>query len=102
MAGSGSKGIRYFLENIIDPNAVIGSDYQMQLAETEDGRLISGIIEKTTDSTVTMRTQTETIVVPRGEIESLTMTNQSLMPEGLLETLNERQQIELFKYLISL
>jgi putative heme-binding domain-containing protein len=102
MAGSGSKGIRYFLENIIDPNAVIGSDYQMQLAETEDGRLISGIIEETTDSTVTMRTQTETIVVPRGEIESLTMTNQSLMPEGLLETLNERQQIELFKYLISL
>jgi hypothetical protein len=40
--------------------------------------------------------------VPRGEIESLTMTNQSLMPEGLLETLNKRQQIELFKYLISL
>ncbi len=102
LQGSGTKGVRYFLENIVDPSAVIGSDFQMQLVETDDGRLISGIVEETTDSTITVRTQTESIVVPRDEIDSLTMTQLSLMPEGMLETLNARQQIELFLYLNSL
>jgi putative heme-binding domain-containing protein len=100
--GAGSKGAKYFVENVLDPNAVIGNDYRMLLAELDDGRVISGIVEKETDTALTFRTQTDSVVVARDAIEELTTTEQSLMPVGLLETLNPRQVIELLKYLTTM
>lgn len=100
--GSGSKGARYFAENIVDPNAVIGSDYQTSVILTSDGRVVTGLVEKTTDTAITLQTPTnppKTIVVPREDIDEMELSGQSLMPEQMLETLNERQVIELFKYL---
>ncbi|PYM10724.1 MAG: hypothetical protein DME18_15700, partial [Verrucomicrobia bacterium] len=44
LTGAGRNGIRYFLENIIDPNAVIGTDFQMTTVETRNGEVISGLI----------------------------------------------------------
>ena len=47
----------------------------------------------------TVQTPTEKVVIPRAEIDSMKKTGQSLMPERMLESLNQRQIIELFKYL---
>src|SRR5207249_11142846 len=33
LTGAGKNGVRYFLENIIDPDAVIGADFQMTVFE---------------------------------------------------------------------
>ena len=41
------------------------------------------------------------VVVPKSEIRQRTLSDRSLMPEGLLESLNDREQIELLKYLTS-
>jgi mono/diheme cytochrome c family protein len=35
LTGAGQNGIRYFLENIIDPNAVVGTDFQLTTVELE-------------------------------------------------------------------
>jgi putative membrane-bound dehydrogenase-like protein len=102
LAGSGSKGIRYFAENIVDPNAVIGADFETSIVVTTDGRVVSGLVEQSTDSAVTLLTPTnppKKIVIPRADIDSMKKTGQSLMPERMLESLNGRQIIELFKYL---
>jgi len=102
IVGSGSKGARYFAENIVDPNAVIGSDYQTSTVITMDGLVLSGLVEQTTDTAITLQTPTnppKKIVVPREDIDLLKKTDQSLMPELLLKELNERQVIELLKYL---
>jgi hypothetical protein len=37
LTGSGSSGSRYFIESIIDPNAVIGQNYQVTEIEQNDG-----------------------------------------------------------------
>jgi putative heme-binding domain-containing protein len=102
LTGSGSNGSRYFIENIIDPNAVIGLDYQMSIIETKDDEIMSGIIEEKTDSSVTIRTLTDRVVVAQSEIESLDTSEQSMMPSGLLDTLNDREIVELLKFLRSI
>ncbi len=99
IVGSGSKGTRYIIENIVDPNAVIGADFQMWTILTDDGRLVSGLVEQSNKTAVTIRAQDEKTVVPRADIDEMTEVDQSLMPERMLETLNDRQVIELIKYL---
>ncbi len=99
LTGSAQHGISYFLENIIDPNAVVGADFQMTNIETKDGELITGLFTGETDTTVTIRNQTQTVTVPKDKIKTRTLSEKSLMPEGLLDSLQPREQLELLKYL---
>jgi putative heme-binding domain-containing protein len=99
LTGSAQHGIRYFLENVIDPNAVVGADFQMTNIETKDGELVSGLLGGETDTTVTIRTQTEKITVPKSKIAKRELSEKSMMPEGLLDSLQPREQLELLKYL---
>jgi len=102
LAGSGAKGVAYVAENIINPNAVIGRDYQARIIETTEGRVLTGLIEKETDSSITVRTLTSSETVAKSDIEETKISANSFMPEGLLKTLNDRERIELFKYLLAL
>lgn len=101
LAGSGAKGVAYVAENIINPNAVIGRDYQARIVVTTEGRVLTGLIEKETDSSITVRTLTGSETVAKSDIEETTTSTNSFMPEGLLKTLNDRERIELFKYLMA-
>ena len=100
LAGSGSKGIAYLVENVIDPNAVIGRDFQARIIVTTGGRVITGLIVQESDSSVTIRMLTDSVTVAKAEIEETKISTSSFMPEGLLKTLNDRERIELFKYLM--
>ena len=99
LAGSWRNGIDYFLENIVDPNAVIGADFQLNVITKKDGAVVSGQIEKQSETSLVVRTTSETINVPLTEVKSREVSAQSLMPPGLLETLTERETIELLKFL---
>ncbi|MEJ7592595.1 MAG: PVC-type heme-binding CxxCH protein [Planctomycetaceae bacterium] len=101
LSGSVSKGIHYLVENVIDPNAVIGRDFQARIIVTTEGRVITGLIEKESDSSITVRTLTESVTVAKDEIEEIKTSPNSFMPEGLLKSLNDRERIELFKYLMA-
>lgn len=102
LTGSGSSGSRYFLESMIDPNAVIGQDYQVTELEQIDGETISGLLVSESESGVVLRTLTDTITLDKKKISKRQLAQHSMMPEGLLDGLNERQRIELIKYLTSL
>jgi len=101
LTGAGKHGVRYYLENIFDPNAVIGTSFQMTTAELKDGDVISGLLVQETASAVTLRTTVGETVVARTDIDSLQTSENSLMPEGLLDTMKDREQIELLKFLMS-
>ena len=102
LAGSGSKGIGYLVENVLDPNAVIGRDFQAQLIATVDGRVFTGLVVDENDSAITIRTATDNVTIQRDDIGVLKVSKNSFMPTDLLKTLNDRERIELFKYLMSL
>lgn len=101
LTGAGANGIGYYLENIIDPNAVVGSDFQMTEVETREGRVLSGVIQGETADSLILRTATEQQILRKSELARRRTSEVSLMPEGLLESLSPREQIELLKYLTS-
>ncbi|MCB1123609.1 MAG: hypothetical protein KJT03_18800, partial [Verrucomicrobiae bacterium] len=68
LTGSGSNGARYFLENIIDPSAVVGTDFQLTTVELKSGEVLSGLKLGETASAITLRTVTAEQVVARADI----------------------------------
>lgn len=102
LEGSGAKGLKYIVENIIDPNAVIGKDFLAQQILTIDGLVITGVVMKETDSALTIRTATSTQTVAKEDIEEMVVSTNSFMPEGLLKQLSDRERIELLMYMMSL
>ncbi len=101
LAGSWRNGLDYFLENIIDPNAVVGDNFQLHILTKNDGSVISGIIEQETATAITARTITESVIIAKSELKERQKLPASLMPPGMLEALPERKAIELLKYLLS-
>jgi putative membrane-bound dehydrogenase-like protein len=101
LAGSWRNGVDYFLENIIDPNAVVGDNFQLHVLTKKDGSVVSGVIEQETDTAITARTVTESVVISKSDLKDRQKTPVSLMPPGLLEALPERKALELLKYLLS-
>lgn len=99
LTGAGKHGIRYFLENVIDPDAVIGTDFQATIIETKDGESISGLLANETPSAITLRTTAGETIISKADIKQKTFSQKSLMPEGLLDSLSEREKIELLKFL---
>ncbi len=102
LTGSGRNGIRYFLENIVDPNAVVGSDYHLTVLQLADGSTVAGMIEADSGTALTVRTLVDSLVVRKSDIKERTTLEQSLMPPNLLQPLEDRERIELLKYLNSL
>lgn len=99
LTGAGKHGIRYFLENVVDPDAVIGSDFQLSVLETQAGDTLSGLVVAETASALTLKGTGEPVVVPKSEIVKRETAERSLMPGGLLESLGDRERIELLKFL---
>ena len=99
LTGSNRGDLDYILENMVDPNAVIPNDYRASTLETKDDRMLTGIVKHQDDKSVTLLTPNETVTVPRNEIASLKQNELSMMPEGLLEPLNEQEIRDLIFYL---
>lgn len=101
LTGSWRNGLDYFLENIIDPNAVVGDNFQLHVLTKKDGTVTSGIIENETDTAITARTVTGPVIVPKADLKDRQKLPASLMPPGMLEALPEMKALELLKYLLS-
>ncbi len=91
------------LVHILDPNREVAANAVNYLVATRDGRLVSGIIASESASTITLkRAEAATDIVSRDQIESITSTRLSLMPEGLEKDLDPRAVSDVIAYLRSL
>jgi hypothetical protein len=63
--------------------------------------VVSGLVSSDKDAAVTLRTAAGDNVIAKSDIAKRETSDKSLMPEGLLESLGEREQIELLKFLTS-
>ena len=100
ITGANRTKADYWLENILEPNALIGKAYQTTRFLTADGRVISGVVLTENDDAVTVQTATEKVVIPVDEIEAESPSTVSLMPEGQLEPMTDIEVLSLFKYLM--
>jgi putative membrane-bound dehydrogenase-like protein len=99
LTGAWMNGPDYFVENLVDPNAVVGPDYQLTTVITADGRSINGIVAEETPESLVLRTPEGPVTVPSTSIEERTTSATSLMPSGILENLPEDEFLALVKFL---
>lgn len=100
LTGSDRTNLDYLLENILFPRRTVPDDYRMLRITMNDGRSLDGLKGPETQSTLVLKTPTQTIVLEKDAIQESTTSNLSLMPEGLLEGLDEQQMRDLFGYLM--
>jgi len=93
------KDVDYLLMNILDPNATIGKDYQQTYLVKKNGQVVTGVIVSESAETVVLKTLAGDVTVTRAEIAQLTISELSLMPEGLMTGLEEPEIRDLFLYL---
>jgi uncharacterized repeat protein (TIGR03806 family) len=91
------------LESMLEPSKLIDPKYVTYLVETDDGRLVTGLLIKKDDSEVVLKdAQDKEIRIPAKEIERLVPQQQSLMPDLLLRDMTAAQVADLLEYLSSL
>jgi putative membrane-bound dehydrogenase-like protein len=99
LTGSNRNDLHYVLENILDPSAVIGRDYQLNNLLLKDGRLVAGIIVEESPRALTVQTATERLVLAKDDIENRKVANVSMMPEGIAEKLTFEELRDLVGFL---
>lgn len=100
LAGSNIGKLDYFLENVLNPNGVIGKDYQLNVFKLKSGATMSGIVQfEDAQSFRLVMPGGAKFTVAKGEVEKRETLPMSLMPEGLLDALTKEQVINLVAYL---
>ena len=101
LTGSGRHDAGYLIENIIDPSAVVAADFTMAVVTLIDGRVLNGIISEKTDHTVTIKMVGQKVTVDRNDVVKQEQLPISMMPEGQLNVLSDKQIADFFSYLMS-
>ena len=102
ITGSNRADLNYLLENVLDPNAVIGKAYQLNLFTMKDGRVMSGVIKEESPAAVKIAMMGGVeFTLPQPDIAKREVSKLSTMPEGLFDALKSEQVIDLVKYLQS-
>jgi putative membrane-bound dehydrogenase-like protein len=100
LSGIAGRGPEALLSDILDPNRNVESDYGVIVAATWRGQVLSGLLAEETATTVKLR-RAEGLEdsLLRSEIDQLRSTGQSLMPEGLEQTLSLQDMADLIAFL---
>jgi putative heme-binding domain-containing protein len=96
---------RDLLESIVLPSKSISDQYQAVIIATTDGRVVTGRVVNLHGDTMHINTNmldpsTQTNVNQR-QVEVIKPSPVSMMPEGLLNTLNREEVLDLVAYLLS-
>jgi putative heme-binding domain-containing protein len=100
LTGGNRRNLDYLLENIVDPNAIVPEAYRISIIETEDGRILTGVILEKSSNAFLLQTSLEKISVPRTDVAAIKESPNSLMPEGILTALTDQQAKALLAFLM--
>jgi putative membrane-bound dehydrogenase-like protein len=101
LTGSNRANLDYLLSNVLDPSAVMAKEYMPSIILLSDGRIVTGIVREQDKNALTVVTANETLVIPRGEIDQVELSRNSMMPDDILKPLDETQVRALVAYLAS-
>ena len=89
------------IAKIVDPSAELPAASRYTIVKLKDGRTVGGIVDNRTSTTLTLRTAAAPITVAVADVLSTELSNISLMPEGLFETMAAEQRRNLVAYLMT-
>lgn len=91
-----------FLTHVLDPNRFVAPNYVQYVLGDTDGRVFNGLIAAETATSVTLR-RGDGIedVILRSQIDELTSTGKSLMPEGLGAKMSPQELADLAAFVLA-
>jgi putative heme-binding domain-containing protein len=93
-------------EGMMEPSEVVSEQYRMTVFTMKDGSVIAGRISQENDDTVVVMTNpfdpSATTTLHKPDLAARERSKVSLMPPGLLNTLNEEEILDLMAYLESM
>ena len=92
----------YLIESVLYPNRKIKEGYHSVVVETKDNRSLVGVQVSETGTEIVLRDAADKLVsIPRNQVRHK-VNGQSLMPPGLILSLTEREQLDLYRFLAEL
>lgn len=102
---SGRFSARDILESVLEPNKVISDQYSAVQIVTTEGKVVVGRIVNLNGDTVMVNTNmldpNAMESIDRKSIEEMGPAKSSMMPSGLLNTLNDDELLDLMAFLLS-
>ncbi len=90
----------FLLNSIVDPSAVVRKEFTNYAVQTVDGRLLNGlVVDQNADSITLLTAKNERLRLSRSEIDKLTESPLSLMPDNIAEQLSPQNLRDLFAWL---
>lgn len=89
------------MTQILDPNREVGPNFMQYAVVLDDGRVVTGIIAEENATSITLKqaeNRRETVL--RQNVEEISNTGQSLMPEGLEKTVSKQDMADLLAFLL--
>ncbi len=100
LAALANKSGRYLLGEILDPSRNLDSRYAEYVANTKDGRSVTGVLAGETATGITLRgKEGKEDTILRADLEKLRGSPKSLMPDGLEKDLPPQAMADLLAYL---
>lgn len=99
LGGAARHGAAYFIDNIVEPNAVIGEAFQLNVLTLQDGTVASGMVTEDAETFTVRVAGGVGRTVRKADVKKREVLEQSMMPPGLLDTLPEKEVVDLLKYL---
>ena len=98
-----NKSLADLLIAILDPNREAQPNFATYVVETQDGKVLNGLLVGDTATSVTLRrAEAKEDVVLRSNIETIVSNGKSLMPEGFEKDVSPAALADLLAYLKSL
>jgi len=91
------------LRSILNPSAAIGYNYRSVVVGLDDGRVLTGLaVDEDPDRLVLKTAQGERVAVKPSEIQDRKLSDVSLMPEGLAQSMTDAELVDLLAFLSTL
>ncbi len=93
----------YLVESVLSPSKAIKKGYEPLTVSTTDGRTLTGLLAEEMNGTLTLIDPAggRRVSIAVADIDKRTVGTQSLMPDGMVNMLSDRQQfLDLTKYMI--
>ncbi len=85
---------------MFDPNLVIGAGYRAVVVVTNEGRVLTGLLAEDNARRVVLKMQGGKLeTIARGDVDTMRVSNISLMPEQIENQMTPQEIVDLFTFL---
>ena len=100
LASSPSRDPRALLTHVLAPNQYVLPNFENYVVVDTNGRVYTGMLVSQSATSVTLkREDNKTDTILRGNIDELTSTGKSLMPEGIEQKIDKQAMADLIAFL---